>query len=144
MSSNKFNSSQDRIKQLKDGTIFKQTKDCCENRTPSVTPLKPCVPYSYKNKHARMNNNKLYNNQIKALREYQSRWKKNTKDCCKDKSNKLTYSSSYVKKDKYELFNSQLHSIHTQNLNAKDERVRKMVKMTKNDYIHTLKFPRSR
>lgn len=141
MVENQFNSSQGRIRQLKSETVFKQTDDCCSSRVSSGKPLKPCVPQSYKNKHTYTNNRLLYNRQIESLRKHESRWKRNTKECC---DNKLTYSSSYVKRDKYDLFNTQLHSIHRQNLNASNERVRKMVKMTKSDYIHTLKFPRTR
>ena len=142
MVENQFNSSQGRIRQLKNVTVFKQTSDCCNSRTSSGKSLKPCIPESYKNKHTYMNNRDLNNNQIEAQRKYESRWKRNTEDCCTN-DNKLTYSSSYVKRDKYELFNGQLHSIHRQNLNATNERIRKMVKMTKSDYMHTLKFPRT-
>jgi hypothetical protein len=130
-----FNSSQDYLKNVK--------QDCKKRGDANSQKNICCIPSTYNNKHAYMNNRVLDNNQIEALRKYESRWKRNTDECC---DNKLTYSSSYVKRDKYELFNKQLYNIQNQNLNTTNEGLKKMVKMkmTKSDYMHTLKFPRTK
>ena len=132
-----FNSSQDYLKNVK--------QDCKKRGDANSQKNICCIPSTYNNKHAYTNNQVLYNKQVEDLRKYESRWKRNTKECCdNNKDNKLTYSSSYVKRDKYELFNKQLYNIQNQNLNTTNERLKKMVKMTKSDYMHTLKFPRTK
>lgn len=135
----KFNSSQDYLKN--------RQKNCKHN--PSNDPSNYsqnnicCIPSMYRNKHAYMKDKSSIDNHIDQVANYHSRLKLNSKACC-FKDIKHTYNSSYVKKDKYELYNKQLYNIHNQNLNTSNTRIKQMVmsKMSKNDYIHSLKYPR--
>lgn len=155
MSAQQFNGRSDFINNLKSDKCDDATNEKCFPKYSNKNTSSCCYPESYKNKHLITQNQNalqeqygqnLYQRQQDQLKEY----KKQRIQCCnlsdKDKKRYGILNSSYVKQDKFNLYSSRLYNIHNQNLRSSNDLTKRLVqqKMTKSDYIHNLKYNKTR